>query len=120
MTRGTLLEIDVRQEETGEVVEVRGELDLTNAGALDEALSGTRSRIVILDVGQLAFVDSAGIRTIDQAHRRLGDEGRALLVVAGEDTRAAWTFRVAGFVDGFVHGSLDAARERAALHPGAS
>lgn len=113
MRPGTLLEIDRRAEETGDVVVVRGELDLTNAQALDDALAGASGRTVILDVGALSFIDSAGIRTIDRAHRRLADEGRSLLVVAGEGSRAGWTFRVAGFANGFVLESLADARGRA-------
>jgi anti-sigma B factor antagonist len=111
---GTLLEIERRVEDAVEIVEVRGELDLTNAQSLGDALAGTGSPTVILDLGALAFIDSAGIRTIDQAHRRLADDGRRLLIVAGLDTRAAWTFRVAGFADGLVLASLNEARERAA------
>jgi anti-anti-sigma factor len=116
LIQGTLLEIDARAEATGDVVEVRGELDLTNAQALGDVLSGTTTPIVILDVGLLAFIDSAGIRTIDQTHRRLADEGRTLIVVAGDETRAAWTFRVAGFADGPIVGSMDEARDRVAAH----
>jgi len=95
------------------VVEARGELDLTSAASLDAALAATTAGTVILDLGALAFVDSAGIRAIDQAHRRLADEGRRLLIVAGPDSRAAWTFRVAGFADHYVHDSLAQAEQAA-------
>ena len=118
MIQGTRLEIDARAEASGDVVEVRGELDLTNAHALGDVLSGSTTPIVILDVGLLAFIDSAGIRTIDQTHRRLADEGRTMIVVAGKETRAAWTFRVAGFGDGFIVSSMDEAQDRAATHDG--
>ena len=113
MTSGTALDIDRHVHGAAEVVEVRGELDLTNAPSLTAAIAAATAATVILDLGALAFVDSAGIRAIDQAHRRLADDGRALLIVAGPETRAAWTFRVAGFADGFVLGSLEEA-ERAA------
>jgi anti-anti-sigma factor len=112
----TLLQIDARVEATGDVVQARGELDLTNAHTLGDALCATTTPIVILDVSLLAFIDSAGIRTIDQTYGRLADDGRRLLVVAGDETRAAWTFRVAGFGDDFVVGSMDEAEERAATH----
>jgi anti-anti-sigma factor len=93
---------------------VRGELDLTNASALDEALLQTSARAVILDLGGLDFVDSAGMRAIDRAHRRLADDGRMLLIVAPGDSRAGWTFRVAGFANGTVLESVEIARRRAA------
>jgi anti-anti-sigma factor len=93
---------------------VRGELDLTNASALDEALLQTSARAVILDLDGLDFVDSAGMRAIDRAHRRLADDGRMLLIVAPGESRAAWTFRVAGFADGAVLESVELAQRRAA------
>jgi stage II sporulation protein AA (anti-sigma F factor antagonist) len=74
-----------------------GELDLTNAGELEVALHASVAARVVLDVGGLDYLDSAGIRAIDNAHRRLVAEGRSLRLVAPEGSRAAWTFRVAGF-----------------------
>ena len=101
----TDLAIQRRSGDGLETIEVQGELDLTNAAGLEEALQTTASAVV-LDLGGLAFIDSAGIRTIDLAHRRLADEGKQLLVVAPPDSRAAWTFRVAGLADGYVFESV--------------
>jgi len=106
---GTSMAIEARTGATGDVLVVRGELDLTNACELADALSGTTSQTVVLDLGELAFLDSAGMRTIDQQHRRLTAEGRRLLIVAPADSRAAWTFRVAGFSDTLLHESLELA-----------
>ena len=111
---GSALAIERGSHDEHELFHARGELDLTNARELDRALAGTAARIVILDLGGLAFIDSAGLRAIDQANRRLTDEGRVLLVVAPESSRAAWTFRVAGFRSGAVLDSLEAAQARAA------
>jgi anti-anti-sigma factor len=99
--------------EVYDVLDVRGELDLTNAAALQEELTRTRQRTVVLDLSLLVFVDSAGIRAIDGANRRLRAEGRTLLVVAPPGSRAAWTFRIAGFDQGVVLDSLEAATRRA-------
>lgn len=96
-----------------DVLDVRGELDLTNADALESALARTHRGTVVLDLSLLVFVDSAGIRTIDLLHRELRDAGRALLVVAPPDSRAAWTFLVAGFDSKLVLDSLEAAEHRA-------
>jgi anti-anti-sigma factor len=96
-----------------DVLDVQGELDLTNADAIESALARTRCRTVVLDLGLLVFVDSAGIRAIDLAHRGLTESGRRLLVVAPPESRAAWTFRVAGFDSNVVLGSLEAAMNRA-------
>lgn len=102
------MSIERRVLEGCEVIEVGGELDLTNAQSLEEAISGSDAGTVVLDLGGLGFIDSAGVRTVDQAHRRLAREGRTLAVVAPHESRAAWTFRIAGFADGFVRESLDA------------
>lgn len=91
------------------VVRVRGELDLTNASTLEDALSVAHAGPTILDLSGVVFVDSAGIRTIDTAYRRLRDDNRALIVVAPPDSRAGWTFRVAGFSSDFVLESVEAA-----------
>lgn len=110
---GTALSIELRNDDGHDLLDARGELDLTNVHELEDALASTGSRAVVLDVSGLAFIDSAGLRAIDQANRRLAADGRVLLVVAPESSRAAWTFRVAGFAGGVVLDSLDAARLRA-------
>lgn len=109
MTEGSPLELERRRDGGCEIVGLRGELDLTNAHALEEALLAASADAVILDLSGLSFIDSAGMRTIDHAHRRLGDEGRALLLVAPPESRAAWTFRIAGFAPGTVLDSLEVA-----------
>ena len=101
--------IEPHAEAGGDVLVVRGELDLTNARELGDALSGSTSDTVVLDLSELVFVDSAGMRTIDEQHRRLGEEGRTLLIVAPAESRAAWTFRIAGFSDTLLHDSLEIA-----------
>lgn len=109
----TLLEIESDGGNGVQIMRVRGELDLTNASALEEALDGTCAGAVILDLSAVVFVDSAGIRTIDAAYQRLHQDDRALLVVAPPESRAGWTFRVAGFTNDFVLDSVDAARSLA-------
>ena len=92
-----------------DVLELGGELDLTNTLVLEEALLSATADTVILDLGGVAFIDSAGIHAIDQAHRRLAEAGRSLLIVAPDESRAAWIFRVAGFGDGVVLDSQESA-----------
>jgi anti-anti-sigma factor len=108
------MEIERRREASGDVVGLRGELDLTNSHQLAEALAATSTQAVVLDLSLLAFVDSAGIRTIDRARRRFDEAGRRLLVVAPADSRAGWTFRVAGLGEGHVLGSMEHALAAAA------
>ncbi len=107
--QGATLGVERHTTTSGDVVTLRGDLDLTNAGQLADALSATEAHAVILDLGGLAFVDSAGIRTIDRARSRFEEEGRRLLIVAPPESRAGWTFRVAGLADGTVLDSLELA-----------
>ena len=106
-----MTELEIRGEEhaAGEILLLQGELDLTNTHLLGAALEGTTARRVVLDLGLLAFVDSAGIRAVDDAHRLLDIEDRQLLVVAPSGSRAEWTFRVAGFAPEMVLATIDAA-----------
>ena len=95
--------------EDGDVLELRGELDLTNAQALEDALGQTSSETVVVDLTRVTFLDSAGMRALDHAHRRFTDAGRRLRLVAPPGSAAAWTFRVAGFSEDLVLGSADGA-----------
>jgi anti-anti-sigma factor len=109
----SILQIERRVEDGAEIFELRGELDLSSAQLLEQALAATSTRDVILDLSGLSFLDSAGIRTIDQAHRLLEEGERALHIVAASDSRAAWTFRVAGFGAGIVLESVEDVRLQA-------
>lgn len=91
-----------------EVLALRGDLDLTNVDSLVTAVAATDSANVILDLNEITFIDSAGMRAIDQARRHLAG-GRRLLIVTGKDSSAAWAFRVAGYEDDMIFASLDEA-----------
>lgn len=107
------LTISYRHEAEVETLEVRGDLDLTNTNVLEDGLARTRAHTIVLDLGFVVFVDSAGIRAIDHAHRELRAAGRRLLVVAPPESRAGWTFRIAGFDGDAILESVEAAARRA-------
>jgi anti-anti-sigma factor len=106
------LEVSRETREDAEVITLRGELDLTNVAELAGAVRTSVAPSVVLDLSRLVFVDSAGVRAIDAEHARLRQEGRSMLVVAPPSSRAAWTFRIAGFSDEFLLASLADASER--------
>jgi anti-sigma B factor antagonist len=66
-------------------VRLGGELDLTSgpelAQSLRQALGG--SRVVVVDLRQLAFMDSAGVHVIVDAHNRARRAGRRLVIIRG-------------------------------------
>ena len=112
------LELTLHRSETADVVRVAGELDMANVDRLGRAVDSASASHVVLDLEGLSYLDSAAIRAIDQAFRRLTESGRTLAVVASHGSRAAWTFRVAGFGEGLVGESVEAAI--AARPPGAA
>ena len=103
--------VDISREDIDgvDVLTIDGEVDLTNADVLQEAVAATTSSSVVLDLTRLAYLDSSGIRAIDRGNRMLAAEQRQLLIVSPPDTPADWTFRVAGLSDDMRRGSLDAA-----------
>jgi anti-sigma B factor antagonist len=71
-------------EPSGLVLAISGELDIATAPGLRERLdaaidSGVRR--LVLDLSGVSFLDSVALAVIVNAKRRLGDEGRMVLVV---------------------------------------
>jgi anti-anti-sigma factor len=90
-----------------EIISLEGDLDLTNANLVREAVEATRSEAVVLDLSAVTFLDSMAISTLEGGHRRLASEDRSLVVVSPPATPSTWTLRVTGIDDGVVCESLD-------------
>ena len=97
-----------------EVIELQGDVDFAIADDVREALCATDANVVIADLGSIDFIDSAGLRALDRANRELRVAGRTLALVAPPASRAAFTFRVAGFSRDGVHDSVDTVLQRMA------
>ena len=91
------------------VVRLEGEVDLTNADDVRDAVAATTAGGVVLDVTAVSYLDSSGLRAIEHGHRHLASEHRSLFIVSPPGTPSSWTFRVAGFGDEVVLETLDAA-----------
>lgn len=78
------LEIIVSTEESGPVLKLSGESDLTTAAQLRDALatqiSGGAQHLTV-DLAELRFADSASIRELLEAHQALNDRGGTLELV---------------------------------------
>jgi len=61
------------------LVRVGGEVDLTNSASLQSALA--EGRLVDVDLSQVSFMDSSGVRALLEAHRVLHYRDGALRVV---------------------------------------
>ena len=76
-----LLEISVAVGETGSVLMLSGEADLTTAAELTDALTAqlaTGARHLTVDLSRLRFADSAVIRALVLADRTLKNRGGGL------------------------------------------
>jgi anti-sigma B factor antagonist len=78
----------VRTEQHGgaSVVVPTGELDLATAPALEEALQrcfDSEAEHVVLDLRELEFIDSSGLRTLLTARRQADTAGKQFSLVAG-------------------------------------
>jgi anti-anti-sigma factor len=77
--------IAVSQADAIHTIAVAGELDIASepelAGALGRALEATPGAIVV-DLRDVAFMDSTGIRALAQARQRCTEAGRRLLLMS--------------------------------------
>jgi anti-anti-sigma factor len=67
---------------------LRGELDLASARQLEDSLAAVEDRslsVLVIDLGELAFIDSSGLRVLLQADARAREEGYEFLLVPGQE-----------------------------------
>ena len=98
---GEHLSIDVRNGSDRVVLRLHGELDLLGAPLLQEAIDrayGEASAIMVFDLQDLQFVDSAGLRVILAAHERSRENGRELALTPGTE-QVQRLFTIAGVND---------------------
>jgi len=71
------------------LISLTGELDLSGAPPLDEEIDRLAGedgvRRVVLDLRELEFMDSSGLRLVALAERRLAAAGRELVLVRGPE-----------------------------------
>jgi anti-anti-sigma factor len=81
------------------VARVEGEIDMSNADELGTALSSQvppNTRALVLDLREVGYVDSAGVRLIFNLRKRLDHRGKQLRLVVGPGASIAEALRVAG------------------------
>ena len=68
------------------MVAVSGELDLASGPELEselDRLSGPETKLVVIDLRELDFMDSTGLSIIVRAHQRMAGEGCEMGLVKG-------------------------------------
>ena len=80
--------VDQHNQGSAVVVAVSGELDLRTSPQLEERLIrafDAGAELVILDLRQIEFMDSTGLRVLLSAHQRARETGRRFALVRGAD-----------------------------------
>lgn len=95
------LHIRVDRDGRSEVVTLAGELDPHTAPQLEHEITtmvGNGALDVVLDLRDLQFIDSSGLRVLIAAHRDLGRRGGSLTLRSPSDT-ARRLLEITGLVD---------------------
>jgi anti-sigma B factor antagonist len=82
------LRIDVRQAQDRVVLCLSGELDLASAPVLESEIESSDvagATMVVLDLRELRFIDSTGLRVLLAAHERAAERGQEFAVTPGSE-----------------------------------
>jgi anti-sigma B factor antagonist len=80
--------VEERNEGSAWVLAASGELDLRTSPQLEDRLDrvwGSGAELVILDLRQIEFMDSTGLRVLLGAHQRAQEMSRRFALVRGAD-----------------------------------
>jgi anti-anti-sigma factor len=79
-----------------QVVEVVGEVDMTTAPELSQAIERTPdgTELVVIDLSEVSFLDSSGLNALVQARRTLADREVAMTVVVPVDAAIRRVFEI--------------------------
>src|SRR4030095_6460993 len=98
------LTVRVSREDAGATVRVHpsGSLDSATAGALERELApilASKVSVLVLDLAEVTFVSSAGIRVVLAARKQMADRGGALLMANLQPPVAKALQRIRGHPD---------------------
>lgn len=75
-----LLEVELSDNAGRRLIRPRGEIDIHTCGRLEKALTGGATDVV-LDLGEVSFIDSSGLRALLLGHESIVASGGRLEVV---------------------------------------
>lgn len=84
----TLLDVDTTADGSAVRLALRGELDISTSPRLEKELEDAEAGepgTIVLDLRELDFMDSTGLRVVVSADARARERGRRLVVVRGRD-----------------------------------
>ena len=83
-----ILEVTTQDSGGHVTVSLKGELDLSSVGKVEEELERVEKdgpSVLVLDLSQLTFLDSTGLLAVVPADERARSNGRRLVIVRGPD-----------------------------------
>lgn len=84
----TSFDVTTTDRPDGVLVRLVGELDLAGAPKLEDELRHVEQRgpaVIVLDLQELTFMDSSGLRALLTADARAREAGRRLVLVRGDE-----------------------------------
>jgi anti-anti-sigma factor len=93
-----LFDLHTSDEPSGRLASLSGEIDLSTVEAAGERLReaiGQDDGAVVIDLREVTFLDSSGLRLLLQLNRELSEAGRRLVIVQGP-RRVARVFELTG------------------------
>ena len=84
----SLLKLETQAGDGFVTLALRGELDISSAPQVEDALSELEAGdppVLVIDLRSLDFMDSTGLRTVVSADARARDQGRRLAIVRGPE-----------------------------------
>jgi len=83
-----ILDVTTQDVDGRVTVVLRGELDLSTVGKVQDELRRVEASsppLVVLDLSKLTFLDSTGLRCLVTADERAREQGRRIVLVRGPD-----------------------------------
>ena len=99
-----LANLTVASEDGVVVATMSGEIDLSNATRITRAVLGevpNEAVGLVVDLSDVSYLDSAGVRMLAELERRLGWRAQALRIVAPTESRCRKVLSIAG-MDGLL------------------
>lgn len=108
-------DVEVRLEGANVVARVTGEVDLSNADGIEQAVivaTPHQAELIVLDLTRVDYLDSAGIHLVYRLREKLQSRGQQLRLIIGADSPAADALKLAGVMDHLeIRRSVEAALE---------
>jgi anti-sigma B factor antagonist len=92
-------DVQIKAQDEIVVAQLTGEIDMSNAAAIGQAIARSISHEapgLVLDLTELDYLDSAGIQLIYQLREELSARAQRLTLVIPEDSPPADALRLAG------------------------